>query len=264
MRRNKVKEKLSRGEPAVGSWLTLGSVFAARFMARVGFDWLTVDIEHTPTCWETAAIMCGAIAEANCVPLVRVPAGRHDYIKRALDFGAMGIIVPMVKTEVEAAAIAAACKYPPRGNRSVGGSLQALNFDTTIQEYFAHADDALLVVSQIEHPDGVEAAEAIAAIDGIDALLIGPNDLRANMRAEDGREPSDDQFEAALARVLAACRNCGKPAGIHVGSEQEAQRRLADGWQLIAVASELRFMLSEAQRTVELLCHTEHKELARY
>jgi 4-hydroxy-2-oxoheptanedioate aldolase len=264
MKANKVKLALARGEPSVGTWLSLGSVAAARFMARVGFDWLTVDLEHTPTDWETAAIMCGAIADAGCVPLVRVPAGRHDYIKRVLDFGGMGIIAPMVKTVAEAAEIAAACKYPPRGQRSVGGSLHALNFDTSVQRYFAEADNELLVVAQIEHPDGVEAAEAIAAVDGIDALLVGPNDLRANMRGEDGSEPDDEEFEAALQRVLAACKKAGKPAGIHVATIEAATRRLSEGWQLIAVASELRFMLDGAQHAADRLCRGGAGDLARY
>ena len=102
MRPNSVKQLLRSGKPAVGSWLSLGSITAARFMARAGFAWLTVDTEHTATGTETAAHMLAAIADAGCVALARVLANRHDHIKRALDTGAMGVVVPMVNTREEA------------------------------------------------------------------------------------------------------------------------------------------------------------------
>ena len=102
MRPNQVKRALKEGKPAVGTWLSLGSITAARFMARTGFDWLTVDIEHSLVDWETATHMFGAIADAGCIALARVPSNRHDHIKRVLDNGAHGIVVPMVNSREEA------------------------------------------------------------------------------------------------------------------------------------------------------------------
>src|SRR5438552_7311323 len=145
MRVNPVKKALKAGQPQVGTWLSLGSITAARFMARAGLPWLTVDIEHTLVDWETATHMFASIADAGCVALARVPANRHDHIKRVLDNGAMGVVVPMVNTREEAVAAVAACRYPPLGNRSVGGSVHALNFQTTAPDYFAHADEELLI-----------------------------------------------------------------------------------------------------------------------
>src|SRR3954469_23127510 len=146
MRPNPVKRLLREGKPAVGTWLSLGSITAARFMARTGFAWLTTDIEHSLVDWETATHMFAAIADAGCLSLARVPANRHDHIKRVLDNGAMGVVVPMVNSRAEAEAAVEAMLYPPRGTRSVGGSVHALNFDCTASEYFAHANDELLVV----------------------------------------------------------------------------------------------------------------------
>src|SRR3954469_6928802 len=146
MRPNPVKRLLREGKPAVGTWLSLGSITAARFMARAGFSWLTVDIEHSLVDWETATHMFAAIAEPGCVALARVPANRHDHIKRVLDNGAMGVVVPMVNSRAEAEAAVSAMFYPPRGNRSVGGSVHALNFGCTAADYYAHVDDELLVV----------------------------------------------------------------------------------------------------------------------
>src|SRR5271169_5359266 len=118
MRSNPVKKALKAGQPSVGTWLSLGSITAARFMARTGLDWLTIDMEHSLVGWETATHMFAAIAEPGCVALNRVPANRHDHIKRALDNGAQGVVVPMVNSRAEAEAAVAACLYPPAGNRS--------------------------------------------------------------------------------------------------------------------------------------------------
>src|SRR5205807_7230325 len=126
MRANPVKRALKTGEASVGTWLSLGSITAARFMARAGFAWLTVDIEHSLVDWETATHMFASIADAGCTALARVPANRHDHIKRVLDNGAQGVVVPMVNSRDEAEAAVAACLYPPVGNRSVGGSVHAL------------------------------------------------------------------------------------------------------------------------------------------
>src|SRR5947209_10716272 len=119
---NPVKKALKAGKPSVGTWLSLGSITAARFLARAGFSWLTVDIEHSLVDWETATHMFAAIADADCVALAPVPANRHDHIKRVLDNGAYGIAVPMVNSREEARAAVDAVLYPPWGNRSVGGS----------------------------------------------------------------------------------------------------------------------------------------------
>src|SRR5229473_7792052 len=144
MRKNPVKQALKSGKPSVGTWLSLGNITAARFLARAGLAWLTVDIEHSLVDWETATHMFASIADAGCVALARVPSNRHDHIKRVLDNGAHGVVVPMVNSREEALAAVAAVKYPPVGNRSVGGSVHALNFATTAQDYFAHANEEVL------------------------------------------------------------------------------------------------------------------------
>src|SRR5712691_11899736 len=145
MRANPVKRALKAGQPSVGTWLSLASITAARFMARAGFAWLTVDIEHSLVDWETATHMFASIADAGGTALARVPANRHDHIKRVLDNGAHGIVVPMVNSRVEAEQAVAAALYPPTGNRSVGGSVHALNFDATANDYYAHANEELLL-----------------------------------------------------------------------------------------------------------------------
>lgn len=265
MRPNAVKQKLKAGQPVVGTWLSLGSITAGRFLARAGFDYLTVDMEHSLVGWETATHLFASIADAGCTALLRVPAGRHDYIKRALDNGAHGIVVPMVNSREEALAAVAAAKYPPVGNRSVGGSAHALNFGATAHDYYARADDELLVVLQCEHIKAVEDADAIFSVPGIDAIFVGPNDLAASMRCKDGRPPSTEATAQAMKHILQTCRKHHVPAGLHCGSAEEARMRIAEGWQFIAVASELKMMLNAAAAVVqEVFGEAGQGELAKY
>lgn len=265
MKTNSVKAALKAGRPQIGTWLSFGDVFATRLMARVGLDYLTVDLEHAPIDWNQAAVLFAAIADAGGTPIARVPEGRHDHIKRVLDAGAHGVICPMINTVEQAKLCIAAAKYPPVGNRSVGGSLHALNFDATAGEYFRHANEEVLVILQTESPEGVENADAIYSLPGVDAIFVGPNDLRAQMRTPDGKDPSPEEFEAMLGRVLAAGRKAGLPVGIHTQSTADAKRRIEQGWQFMAIGSELSMMVAEAQRVVrELKPQEQSEDLARY
>jgi 4-hydroxy-2-oxoheptanedioate aldolase len=265
MRANPVKRALQAGQPSVGTWLSLGSITAARFMARAGFAWLTVDIEHSLVDWETATHMFASITDAGCTALARVPSNRHDHIKRVLDNGAHGIVVPMVNSREEALAAVAAAKYPPAGNRSVGGSVHALNFAATANDYYAHADEEILVVLQCEHIQAVEDAEAIFSVPGIDAIFVGPNDLAASMRSKDGKPPSAEETTRAMKHILETCKKHKVPAGLHCGTAEEVLHRIEEGWQFIAVASELRLMLNAANEVVQKLgLGQQKKEMAKY
>ena len=265
MRPNATKQLLKSGQPAVGTWLSLGSITASRFMARAGFSWLTVDIEHSLVDWETATHMFATIADAGCVALARVPGNRHDHIKRVLDNGAMGVVVPMVNSRKEAEDAVSAMLYPPAGDRSVGGSVHALNFATNATDYYAHANEELLVVLQCEHIQAVENADAIFSVPGIDAIFVGPNDLAASMRTKDGKPPSPQATKEAMEHILKTCKKYGVAPGVHTGSADEANAKIAEGWQFIAITSELKMMLNGAAMEVQKLPIAKKKEeMAKY
>lgn len=265
MKPNPVKRALAAGEHSVGTWLSAGDIFLTRLLARVGFPWLTVDLEHSPIDWSHAATLFGVIADAGCVPLARVPRCDHDHIKRVLDAGAMGIIVPMVNTVEEAKAAIAAAKYPPVGNRSVGGGLHMLNFGAEAGEYFASANDEILVVLQTESPEGVANADEIYRLPGIDAIFVGPNDLRSQMRSRDGSDPSADEFEAMLSQILGAGKKAGVPVGLHTPSPADARQRIDEGWQLVAIGSDVKMLVEKAQEWVgEIGLSDGTADLARY
>jgi 4-hydroxy-2-oxoheptanedioate aldolase len=247
MKTNPVRAKLKQGHPSIGTWLTLPDPLAARMMARVGFDWLTVELEHTPTNLETAATIFAIVSAGGSVPLARVPWNTGENIKRVLDTGAWGIVVPMVNSRSEAEAAVAAARYAPRGNRSIGGQLHAINFETDPATYYARANDEILVVLMVEHVKAIEAADEILSVPGIDVVFIGPNDLHHSLGKPPSFESDDPAFTDALAHILKLARKHGVAPGLHVADTAAAQRRLSEGFQFIAVASEAGMMLSKAQ-----------------
>lgn len=251
MRSNPVKSALKEGRAQVGTWLSLGSPLAARYMAHTGFDWLTVDIEHSSVNWESAALMFGAIADSGGVPLARVPYNNLENAKRALDNGAFGIVFPMCCSVEEAKQAVSVCKYPPVGERSVGGSLHALNFQGTTADYYARANDEILVIIQAEHRDAVNNADAIFSVPGIDAVFVGPNDLLSSMHKTPSMDSDDPEFVAALRIIREKAIRHGVAPGIHVSNAEAAKRRIAEGWRFVAISSELGFMQQGATAAAE-------------
>src|SRR5688572_24056856 len=250
MKKNYVRTKLKQGQPSIGTWLTLPDVVAAHLMARVGFDWLTVELEHTPVNWETAANSFAIIAASGVIPLARVPWNTGENIKRVLDNGAFGVVVPMVNSRAEAEMAIAAARYAPLGQRSIGGQLHAANFETDPSTYYANANEEILVVLMAEHIEAIESADEILSLPGIDVVFIGPNDLHNSMGKPPAFESDDKEFIGAVEHIRKTARKYGVAPGIHVVDAEAGQRRLNEGFQFIAVASEAGFMLSKAQETL--------------
>lgn len=264
MKTNPVKRKLREGQASFGTWLSLDNLHSARLLARMGFDWLTLDLEHSAIDWREAVAIFAAIADAGCVPLVRVPEGSHHYIKRALDAGAWGIVVPMVDTVEQARAAIAAAKYPPIGNRSAGGGMHSLNFEATPDQYYERANDEILVVLQTESPAGVRNAEAIYSLPGCDAVFVGPVDLGFQMRTA-GCRPTPEEHEALVQEVIAAGKRVGTPTGIHCMEVEEALLRARQGMQFLAIGSDLRMLVSHAEQVIcSLKSEDARTRLARY
>ena len=265
MKTNTVRAKLKRGECVIGTWLTLASPMAAHLMARVGFDWLTVELEHSPTTFETAASCYGLIAAHDCAPLTRVPINSVENIKRALDMGSWGIIVPMVNSKAEAEAVVQAARFSPIGNRSIGGQAHAAIFQTDTATYYKKANDEIIVIIMAEHVDAIEQAEEIMSVPGIDVVFIGPNDLTNSMGLPPVFESDDKRFTDAVEHILKTAKTKGIAPGIHVQDWQAAARRREQGFQFIAIASETGLMLSKATETARKLgLGTDRPALAKY
>ena len=237
MKTNHVKAKLKRGEPAIGTWMILPDPVAAQLMSRVGFDWLTVEMEHAPINIESAAQSFAAIAAGGTVPLARVPWNTGENIKRVLDNGAWGIIVPMVNSRAEAELVVRSARYMPLGDRSVGGQLHAVTFDTDPSTYYERANEEVLVVVMLEHVTGVEKADEILSVPGIDACFIGPNDLHKSMNKKPMFDSDDKEFVDAVNHVRVTAKKYGIASGIHVLTWRRRSgglRRDFNSWQLRA------------------------------
>jgi 4-hydroxy-2-oxoheptanedioate aldolase len=264
MKSNYVRTKLKEGAPSVGTWLTLPDPIAARLVAQVGFDWLTVELEHAPTSLETAATSFAIISGAGTVPLARVPWNSVENIKRVLDTGAWGVVVPMVNSRAEAEAAVAAARYAPEGSRTIGGQLHAANFECDPATYYANANKEILVVLMAEHVQAIEKADEIFSVPGIDVVFVGPNDLHHSMGQRPSFESDHRDFTDALAHIRNVARKHGIASGIHVADAAAAKRRIAEGFQFVAIASEAGMMLSKAQETAQFLGLSGKARAAKY
>ncbi|HAM73876.1 MAG TPA: 2-dehydro-3-deoxyglucarate aldolase [Verrucomicrobiales bacterium] len=265
MKKNTVKAKLKRGEPSLGTWLNIPDPTVSCFMTRVGFDWLTVELEHSPTTLEHATVMMSMVAGNGLIPLVRIATNSPVNIKQVLDCGAYGVIVPMVNSAEEAKAVVAAARYAPEGARTIGGQLHAANFDTDSATYYARANEEVLVIVMAEHVDAIERAEEILSVPGIDVVFIGPNDLTKSMGLAPSFETEDPRFVHAVDHILKTARKHGVVPGIHVGDAAMAKRRIAQGFQFVAVASDAGMLISKASEVArDLNLNAGRGPLAKY
>lgn len=248
MRTNQVKEKLKRGETSLGAWLSLPSVQSTRIMARLGFDWLVVDMEHTAQSAVLMADMVATVADAGTsAPFVRVPTNSVEWYKWALDAGAWGIIAPMVNSREEAHRVVEWAKYPPRGARSIGGAFGPYGFGiTNWPEYAAVANDEIIVAVQIESSRALEHLDEILSVPGIDVAFVGPNDLHAQLGLTPSTEGAEPAFVEALERIRAEARKRQIALGIFSGGGLAAAERVRQGFQMVSVTSDISSMIGAA------------------
>jgi 4-hydroxy-2-oxoheptanedioate aldolase len=251
MKQNVVKQKIRRGEPTIGTWLSFASVIAAEQMALAGFDWLTIDLEHAPTNWETAMAMVAVVGAQGVMPLVRVPSSSDENIKRALDLGAMGVIAPMVTSPAQAKAVVASCKYPPDGIRSFAGGRNGAAWGTDSPTYFKNANKEIFVCIQIETEQSVADAEEILAVPGVDCAFVGPQDLTGVMGLGAQLDHPDPRFAEAVRKVIAAAKKNGIGSGLMVGSIAQARRWHDEGASMISLAAEARILSMAATQAVK-------------
>ncbi len=243
--RNRFKSKVQAGERPVGSWVMMDSAVSAEAMSWAGFDFLVVDMEHSAADARDARAQMQAIGgNPACSAVVRVPGHDPVMVKRVLDVGAQTLMFPMIHGVEDATAAVASTRYPPHGVRGVAAMHRGSRYGA-VDGYLGKAGAEIAIIAQIETLRGVDAAAAIAAVDGIDALFVGPADLSADMGML-GQAASEAVYEQA-SRVVAAARGAGKAVGALAADETIAARYLALGCTYIAIASDLGFMMSRAR-----------------
>ena len=234
---NRFKDRLRDGTTQIGLWLSLANGYTAEVCAGAGFDWLLIDGEHGPNDLRSILGQLQAVAAFPSDAVVRVPVGETWMIKQLLDIGARTLLVPMVETVDQAEALVAAVRYPPHGRRGVGAAVaRASGFDRDAG-YMGRANDGVCLLVQIETRLGLDNLEAIAAVEGVDGLFIGPADLSASLGhpGDPGAPAAQAAIDDGLRRIVTA----GKAAGIILGDEATIRQAFALGASFVAVGTDV-------------------------
>lgn len=247
-----LKEKLAKNELTIGTWVTIGHPAVVEILAVAGFDWITIDLEHTTIDLSTAQNLIAIIQSKGIKALVRVSKNEEVIIKRVLDAGADGVIVPMIKNEEDARQAVGFVKYPPLGNRGVGLG-RAQKYGQDFEGYKERLENEIIVVAQIEHIDAIHNLEAIQAVEGIDGTLIGPYDLSASM-GKPGQYHLPE-VKRVIERYDEICKTNGKPMGAHVisSNSEDLQEKINLGYNFLAFSLDFFFLGNKAMEEMKKL-----------
>lgn len=250
--RNSARERLEAGELAVGIGLRQArTVDIAAAMKTCGFDWLFIDLEHNSMSLDTAVQISMAATATGIAPLVRIPAGRYDLATRALDGGALGVIMPHIDTVDQAREAVSRLRYPPLGHRSIAGPMPQFAFQSLpLEEATAAINAQLLIVAMLETPQAIGQADEIAAVPGIDALHLGANDLCLELGI--AGQFMHAAVERAFAAVIAACRKHGKWSAMGgIYSEEGLTKYVRMGVQMILAGNDLNLLMMAGAKRVD-------------
>lgn len=236
-----LKSNLKKGKVTIGSWITLGHPSIAEIMTKSGFDWLTVDMEHSAITLDMTQQLIQIIELSGITPLVRVGENNPNLIKRVMDAGAHGVIVPMVNTREDALSAVNAVRYPPKGKRGVGLA-RAQGYGLEFERYKRWLHNESIVIVQIEHIKGVENLEDILNVEGVDAFLVGPYDLTASLGYPG--QFNHPAMLAALKRIKEVSKRSGVPAGFHVIQPDISflRRKIQEGYKFIGFSFDALFL----------------------
>lgn len=242
---NRFKQRLESGEAQIGLWLGLADATCAELAANAGFDWLLLDGEHAPNDLRGLLAQLQAVAPYPGQPIIRPPVGDPVQIKQLLDIGVQTLLVPMVESAQQAAELVRAMRYPPQGIRGVGSALARASRWNSIPGYLDLADAQMCLLVQIENLEGLANLDAIAAVEGIDGVFIGPADLSAAMGQRGN--PGHPEVQAAIEDAIARIQQAGKAAGILSADETLARRYIELGAAFVAVGVDTTVLMRGLQ-----------------
>lgn len=248
---SRLKTNLQQGKICLGSWITLGNTGIAEIFANAGFEWLVVDLEHSVISIEQAGELIRTIDLAGAAPLVRLTSNDINQIKRVMDAGAHGIVVPAVNSSAEAKDAVKATRYAPVGHRGVGLA-RAQQYGAGFKEYLEWQKEGPVVIVQIEHQSALDRLEEIFAVPGVDGFIIGPYDLSCSMGYPG--EFERPEFVAAMRRILEAGIKSGCPAGLHIVEPDPHKlcQVIREGYRFIAYSVDIRMLDACAQVGIKI------------
>ena len=250
--KSKLKDNLKTKKLSIGSWLTIPHQAVVEILATANFDWLTIDMEHSPISIETIMNLIGHIQGNGMQALVRVSKNEEVVIKRVLDAGADGVIIPMIRNKEEAEEAVNYVKYPPLGKRGVGLN-RAQKYGTAFDSYKDWIKNNAVVIAQIEHIDAVHNLEEIFSVPGIDGIIVGPYDLSASM-GYPGEYDRED-VKLALEKIDAITKKLNKPLGFHIveSDHNKVLEKINKGYSFLAFSLDFFFLGDKARSEMDML-----------
>lgn len=247
---NKFKQSLKTEQPLIGLWLGLASSYSAEMIAMTGFDWLLIDGEHAPNNVTTVLQQLQAIApyqdQGFSTPIVRPPIGDAALIKQYLDIGVQTLLIPMVESGQQAQTLVDSMRYPPEGIRGVGSALARASLWNNVEDYLNAANDEMCLLVQVENVAGLQNIEAIANVEGVDGVFIGPADLSAAMGHRGN--PSHPEVQSAIVHIAKVTKAAGKAVGILYADPQQAQQYIEMGFNFVAVGVDTSLLVKSCQQ----------------
>lgn len=244
MRENRLRTLWAQDQAAVNGWLAVPNSFSAEVMAHQGWDTLTIDLQHGVIDYSAMVGMLQAISTTPTVPIVRVPWLEPGIVMKVLDAGAYGVIAPMVNTADDAARLVAWTHYAPQGTRSFGPVRAALYGGA---DYPAHANQTIVAFAMVETAQALDNLDAILAVEGLDAIYIGPSDLSLALGCAPVFDDVEPKVQQAIDHIVARATAHGVKAGIHNGRPDVARARIAKGFRFVTVSSDARILAAGAQ-----------------
>lgn len=234
---NAFKHAIREGRTQIGMWLAMANPYTAEVCATAGFDWLLIDGEHAPNDIRSILAQLQALAAYPVTPVVRAVTGEAALIKQLLDIGAQTLLIPMVESAEQAQRLVSAVRYPPRGIRGIGASISRVSRWQAIPDYLADGENEICLLVQVESRKGIENLKAIASVEGIDGILLGPSDLAASYGHRGN--PGHAEVVGVIENAIATIAQAGNVSGLLTPDEKLARRYLELGARFVAVGTEV-------------------------
>ena len=248
MFKNSILDIWKNGKAAVNGWLSIPNSFTAESMSKMGWDSLTIDMQHGINDYSTAIPMLQAISSSSAIPFARVPWNEPGIIMKMLDAGTCGIIAPMINNKKECEKFVSYCRYPPLGQRSFGPMRAQLIYGL---DYIKNANSEIVTLAMIETQDAVNNIDEILSVEHLNGVYIGPADMSLSYGLSPRFDIEDGPVYSNIKLIVDKAKEHGKIAGIHNGSTEYAKKMIALGYQFVTISSDYRAMSTYAQSIVE-------------
>ena len=248
MFKNKILEKIKSNQPVINGWLSIPNSFTAEAMSKMGWDSLTIDMQHGQNDYSATLSMLQAISTTDTTPLARVPWNEPGIIMKMLDLGVLGIIAPMINSKKECENFVSYCSYPPKGQRSFGPMRAQLIYGS---DYFENANSNIISLAMIETKEAVDNIDEILSVPGLTGVYIGPADMSSAYGLKPQFDVKSDPVFSNIKMIVNKAKKYGKVAGIHNGSTSYAKEMIGLGYQFVTISSDFRSMSAQAQSIID-------------